>query len=131
MHSSITSSVRHANIVLPISHNKADCTNPRVEREFTGECRNCGETGHRKADCPTLPAQTCKICKQEGHIATECTANRMFNDATISRGIAEMSLEDAWTKVEIADKEQDVDMIKEVSLFYAPWCRLIGVLAYQ
>lgn len=28
-------------------HSKADCTNERVEREFTGQCRLCEETGHR------------------------------------------------------------------------------------
>ena len=47
-------------------HNSADCTNPRVEREFTGECRGCGKSGHRAADCPDKGPDMCKICRKEG-----------------------------------------------------------------
>lgn len=49
-----------------MGHTKAECQNPRVEREFTGECNFCGQPGHRRVDCPNKPAETCKICKQEG-----------------------------------------------------------------
>ena len=53
-----------------VGHNKADCTNERVELEFTGDCRYCGEAGHRASSCPTKPPSVCKLCKQEGTFST-------------------------------------------------------------
>ena len=47
-------------------HNKADCKNPRVEREFTGTCNACGQEGHRAAACPDKPPPICKLCNKEG-----------------------------------------------------------------
>ena len=32
-----------------LGHSKADCVNPRVEREFIGTCRVCEQVGHRAA----------------------------------------------------------------------------------
>ena len=101
-----------------------------MEREFTGECRACGETGHRRADCPSKPPSVCKLCKESGehqisaftrdiesltkpgHIASECSANRMFAEFS-SLGIQEMTAEEAWKLIEAADKEKDVDDIKK------------------
>jgi hypothetical protein len=51
------------------SHNKADCPNPAVPREFTGTCRLCEMVGHRAADCPTAPPKVCNNCAQEGRHA--------------------------------------------------------------
>ena len=51
------------------SHNKADCPNPAVAREFTGICRLCEMVGHRAADCPTAPPKVCKNCAEEGQCA--------------------------------------------------------------
>ena len=48
------------------SHSKAECTNPKVERAFTGECRLCHESGHRSSDCPSKPPPKCKNCLEEG-----------------------------------------------------------------
>lgn len=49
-----------------ISHNKADCPNPRVEREFTGTCHVCEKEGHMAKDCPDKPPQVCRNCHEEG-----------------------------------------------------------------
>ncbi|KAI6955373.1 hypothetical protein KC321_g15795, partial [Hortaea werneckii] len=92
-----------------MGHNKAECQNPRVEREFTGECNFCGQPGHRRVDCPNKPAETCKICKQE--------ANRMFA-AFQNLGIQDMSAEDAWKMLQEADKDKDVIDIKRALLSY-------------
>ncbi|KAI6883293.1 hypothetical protein KC360_g5564 [Hortaea werneckii] len=100
-----------------MGHNKAECQNPRVEREFTGECNFCGQPGHRRVDCPNKPAETCKICKQEGHIAANCTANRMFAEFQ-NLGIQDMSAEDAWKMLQEADKDKDVIDIKKALLSY-------------
>ena len=35
-------------------HSKAECTNERVEREFTGTCRICEQVGHRVSTPRTL-----------------------------------------------------------------------------
>jgi len=76
-----------------MGHNKAECTNPRAERQFVGECRLCSQTGHR---------------------ATECSVNRLFTNFA-GMEITEMSIEQAWKMLEQADKDKDVDDIKAVS----------------
>ncbi|RMY53943.1 hypothetical protein D0865_04985, partial [Hortaea werneckii] len=100
-----------------VGHNKAECQNPRVEREFTGECNFCGQPGHRRVDCPNKPAETCKVCRQEGHIAANCTANRMFAEFQ-NLGIQDMSAEEAWKMLQEADKDKDVIDIKKAILSY-------------
>jgi hypothetical protein len=49
-----------------VGHNKADCTNPKVDRPFTGDCRLCGKQGHPASACPDKPAVICRICLEEG-----------------------------------------------------------------
>nr|POF01295.1 cellular nucleic acid-binding protein like [Quercus suber] len=95
-----------------VGHNKSDCTNPRVEREFTGECRVCAQTGHRAADCPSKPPRTCAVCHEEGHVATDCTINRMIAEM-FDMGIKDVSSEEAWRMVEVADDDKDLDDIKQ------------------
>ena len=71
---------------LVLRHSKADCTEPRV---FKGTCRNCGEPGHEAKDCE--------------------------NNRKIDRShIADMSMNEAWVKVEEADREKDLDSLREV-----------------
>ncbi|KAG7009356.1 hypothetical protein G7Y79_00003g012240 [Physcia stellaris] len=86
-------------------HNKADCPNPKVERPFTGKCRICEEEGHRSADCPSKPPPKCKNCQEEGHQTMECTNNRVFDTS----GLDVKSAEDAWNAIEQADQEKDLD----------------------
>lgn len=101
-----------------MGHSKADCPNPAVERAFTGDCRICGEPGHRGADCPSKPPDLCKVCKQEGHMAAECSANRLFaNFGKLS--VQDLSVEEAWKMLEVADAAKDVDDIKEGIIAYA------------
>jgi len=65
----------------------------------------------------SLPAHYHAIADCSGHVASECSVNRMFaNFADL--GITEMTAEDAWKLMEEADKEKDVDDIKKVSLTY-------------
>lgn len=92
------------------SHNKADCTNERAERPFTGTCRHCEQEGHRAAECPDKPADTCRICGKEGHKAIACEELRtdLFKDAI------EMSADDAWSKMKAADAAKDLDDFKDV-----------------
>lgn len=96
-------------------HNKADCPNPKVEREFTGECRFCKETGHRAADCPTKPPVKCNNCKEEGHATKDCTNNRVFDLSAI----ADATAEDAWVALEKADQEKDLDDIRDAIKVYS------------
>lgn len=48
------------------SHNKSECTKPRV---FKGPCRICNEEGHPAAECPQRPPDICKNCKMEGMLS--------------------------------------------------------------
>ncbi|KAK3170605.1 hypothetical protein OEA41_002686 [Lepraria neglecta] len=83
-------------------HNKADCPNPRV---FTGTCRICDKQGHPAAECPDKPPVKCFNCKEEGHQASECKERRVFDKS----GIADMSPDDAWTALQKADQDCDLD----------------------
>ena len=93
-------------------HNASECTNERVEREFTGECRSCGKPGHRKADCPDKAPEACRVCKAEGHVAADCDANRLF---ALNGVVGDVSPEDAWEALKVADKEKETLPIKQVS----------------
>lgn len=55
--------IKYVDILL--SHNKIECTKPRV---FKGACRICDKEGHPASECPDKPADVCKNCKQEGNI---------------------------------------------------------------
>lgn len=56
---------------------KSDCPNPRVEREFIGQCNLCQRDGHRAKDCPEKPAVVCRNCNAEGTYILIDTFNNM------------------------------------------------------
>lgn len=97
-----------------VGHNKADCTNPKVDRPFTGTCNSCGEQGHSMRNCPTNP-QTCKLCNQPGHKALECKSRRIVNWT----GVPELSPEEAWNKLVDAAKVKDLDLFRTALKAYA------------
>lgn len=97
-----------------VGHNKADCTNPRVERAFSGNCNSCGMEGHAARSCPTNPMK-CKLCDQEGHKALECKSRRIV-DWT---GVPELSAEDAWKALIDAAIEKDLDVFRTCLRAYA------------
>ncbi|OAG00065.1 uncharacterized protein CC84DRAFT_358809 [Paraphaeosphaeria sporulosa] len=94
------------------SHNKADCSNPKVERPFTGTCNLCGVEGHSARNCPSA---TCKLCGEAGHKALECTSRRKV-DWT---GLPELDAEEAWTKLVDASEEKDLDVFRIALRAYA------------
>jgi zinc knuckle protein len=51
-----------------VGHNKADCTNEKVDRPFTGTCRNCGQEGHMAVSCPDRKPIVCKVCEESEHV---------------------------------------------------------------
>lgn len=53
----------------------------------------------------------CNLCKGEGHIASECSVNRLIF------AVQTMSVDDAWKAIEQADNEKDVDDIKTVRIY--------------
>lgn len=105
------------------SHNKADCTNPKVDRPFNGECRICKEIGHPAAQCPQKPPTTCKNCLKEGHVTSECTAARAVNFA----GIEDKTDEEAWDMLIAADNDRDLDDFKTALRTYAKALKLNNV----
>lgn len=96
------------------SHNKADCTNPRVEREFTGTCNSCGVQGHAARNCPSNPMK-CKLCDQEGHKAVDCKSRRIVNWT----GVPELEADEAWTKLVDAATTKDLDLFRVSLRAYA------------
>jgi hypothetical protein len=100
---------------IPKGHMKSECTNAPIDRPFDGECRQCGASGHRAADCDQKP---CKACGVPGHTTEACEVNRMhamFADMKIE----EVSAEVAWENILTADKEKDVDDIRRAVFAYA------------
>lgn len=63
-----------------------------------------------QADCPEPAAErACRLCDEIGHIAAECTGNRLLMDVDIR----DLTVETAWKEVEKADEDKDVHDIKE------------------
>lgn len=89
-----------------VGHNKADCPNPRVERAFTGTCNLCSEEGHRASECPT---QTCKICDKPGHRAVDCKTRELDFS-----GLEDLDEASAWGKMLEADKAKDLEAFRKV-----------------
>lgn len=98
-------------LLILIRHNKSDCTNERVEREFTGTCRICEQPGHRGKDCPSAPPKVCKRCLKEGHVSADCdgTYKALWSDE-----VKVLNPEQAWTELGKADQGGDLDDFKIV-----------------
>jgi len=95
-----------------VGHNKADCTHARVARPFTGTCNACGVEGHAARDCPS---QKCKLCDQEGHKAIACKSRRIV-DWT---GVPELDASAAWVSLIKAAIVKDLDAFRTCLRAYA------------
>ena len=93
-----------------VGHNKADCPNPKKERPFTGTCRICDQEGHRATECPQKPPVVCKNCKQEGHLTVDCTNPRVLDYDNVD----EKGANEAWDLLVKADRDRDMHDFKEV-----------------
>lgn len=121
-----------------VGHSKADCTNERVARPFTGTCNLCQEEGHRASECPTAPPKVCKNCEESetegkliysilasstltllGHTAATCTNRRVIRRGPIKEGQAE----EAWDAIMAAtNPEWEIDEIKDALKAYTDAC---------
>ncbi|KAF2743756.1 hypothetical protein M011DRAFT_210519 [Sporormia fimetaria CBS 119925] len=95
-----------------VGHNKADCTNAKVDRPFDGTCNLCSEQGHSARNCPQ---QVCRLCKQTGHKASECENRR----AVDWKGIPELEAEEAWKNVIDSAAAKDLDAFRVALKAYA------------
>ncbi|CAD0094117.1 unnamed protein product [Aureobasidium vineae] len=84
-------------------YNKADCTNPKVERSFTGTCRTCGAEGHRSSGCADA---VCKKCSGSGHTAAACTEKYDVYPKDLP---STDDADKAWENLLAADATGDVD----------------------
>ncbi|OAA42154.1 Zinc finger, CCHC retroviral-type [Metarhizium rileyi] len=114
-------------------HEETCCPNQHIEAgnaDPNNKCFNCGETGHRVVDCPTPRDTTCRYCKQEGHVIRDCPdkppmicencgqeghmRKNCENARVINRDhVADVSPEQALSKLRTACSERDVDDAKE------------------
>ncbi|KAF5018192.1 hypothetical protein F66182_9849 [Fusarium sp. NRRL 66182] len=85
-------------------HRRADCPNPQ---EMT--CRFCKQPGHMIKDCPDKPPMVCENCGEEGHMRKACEKPRKIN----RDNIADVDADVAWDKIKKAVSEKDVDDTKE------------------
>ncbi|KAN0089767.1 hypothetical protein V8E51_020027 [Hyaloscypha variabilis] len=90
-------------------HNKADCTNETIAREFTGTCRVYKQVGHRASDYPNKPPEICKNCQEEGHGAFECKNPRKIDCSKL----LDVELADYWAKIKKAVANRDLEDLKE------------------
>jgi hypothetical protein len=90
-------------------HNKAECPNEAVAREFTGTCRVCEQVGHRASDCPNKPPEVCKNCQQEGHGPLECKNPRKIDRSKLP----ELEPALAWEKIKEAVADCDLEDVKD------------------
>ena len=91
------------------SHNKADCTNETIAREFTGTCRVYKQVGHRASDCPNKPPEICKNCQEEGHGAFKCKNPRKIDRSKLP----DVEPADCWAKIKEAVADRDLEDLKE------------------
>ncbi|PHH75228.1 hypothetical protein CDD80_2534 [Ophiocordyceps camponoti-rufipedis] len=61
-------------------HRAADCEEPPNLDNV--ECRKCGETGHFSRDCPQGGPRGCRNCGGEGHMAKDCDQPRNMDLVT-------------------------------------------------
>lgn len=90
-------------------HNKAECPNEAIAREFTGTCRVCEQVGHRASDCPNKPPEVCKNCQQEGHGPLECKNPRKIDRSKLP----ELEPDLAWEKIKEAVADRDLEDVKD------------------
>ncbi|RFN49562.1 hypothetical protein FIE12Z_6186 [Fusarium flagelliforme] len=85
-------------------HRRAECPNPQ---EMT--CRYCKKEGHMRKDCPDAPPMICENCGEEGHFRKHCEKPRKVN----RDHIADVDPDVAWQKIKQSVSEKDVDDAKE------------------
>ncbi|TVY66250.1 Cellular nucleic acid-binding protein-like protein [Fusarium oxysporum f. sp. cubense] len=85
-------------------HRRVECPNPQ---EMT--CRFCKQPGHMIKECPDKPPMICENCGDEGHMRKNCEKPRKIN----RDHVADVSADDAWNKIKQAAIERDVDDAKE------------------
>lgn len=101
--------------VLKVNRAMSSCKQLQIERDSG----SIGEHGiqalpiylgsaHSCLDYSNKPPPDYNLRKAKGHTASECSVNRRF-------AVKEMSVNEAWGAIERADKEKDVDDIKEAS----------------
>lgn len=91
------------------SHNKAECPNEAVTREFTGTCRICETVGHRASNCPNKPPEICRNCQQEGHVVLECKDPRKIDRS----GLRDVEPADCWIMIKEAVADRDMEDVKD------------------
>ncbi|KAL9941767.1 hypothetical protein ACHAQF_002486 [Verticillium nonalfalfae] len=72
-------------------------------------CNFCNEEGHMRRDCPNKPAEVCRNCQQEGHLVSECNNPRKIDYS----GVEDVTSDEAWTAMQDAVEERDVFDFKE------------------
>lgn len=108
------------------SHNKSECTKPRV---FKGTCRICEKEGHPASECPDKAPDVCKNCKVEGK-SNDNTAVRRFAELTSNTGhktidcsenrkleqhrVPDKVPEEAWAILKKASAERDLEDFRDV-----------------
>ena len=72
--------------------------------------RPSASTARKKVNYPYRRRACLNVTLSSGHQTSDCTANRVFDTSHV----ADMSAEDAWAALQTADKEGDLDDIRQV-----------------
>lgn len=92
-----------------VGHFSKECPN------FSNACRNCGEDGHKSADCekPKNPAVfKCRNCEVVGHFTRDCPEPKDWSKVKCNN-CGEMGHTIKRCKQPVADAEAGGDMVGE------------------
>ncbi|KAL2269184.1 hypothetical protein VTJ83DRAFT_4030 [Remersonia thermophila] len=95
-------------------HRKADCPKPRA---FNGACRRCNQEGHMSKDCPNAPPPECHECQSIEHLAKDCPNRICKNCGNAGHTVSQCTEARKIDRSDVPDmaKDEAWEKIKQVA----------------